>query len=157
LLSVAAGIGGEKMFDFIQINLMAHFRDYNRFLLDLQNSIQSERGAIDFYEQLARLAPTHFSRETVQQALRDEQRHNNVLTALYLQLTGTEPVISSQTNVSVTFLQGLETAVEDELTAAEIYKRMCLNARKRLIRDIFFDIMNDEHQHAIRFAYTKGI
>lgn len=143
------------MYDFNQINLMAYFRDYNLFLIHLQSSIQGEREGIDFYEHLAMLAPTNFSREAVLQAWQDEQRHNNVLSTLYLQLTGTKPQIFSQMVVPVSFLQGLKKAVKDELDRADTYKQMYLNAQKRLVRDIFFDIMNDEHKNAIRFSYTR--
>ena len=134
---------------------MAYFRDYNLFLIHLQSSIQGEREGIDFYERLAMLAPTNCSREAVLQAWQDEQRHNNVLSTLYLQLTGTKPQVYSQMDVPASFLQGLKKAVKDELDRADTYKQMYLNAQKRLVRDIFFDIMNDEHKHAIRFSYTR--
>jgi rubrerythrin len=134
----------------------AMFKDYNRFINDLTASIKGQREAIAFYQSLAQLAPSEFARNQVEFALRDEQTHNQMLTQLYLHLTGTQPRVNPQPKLPTNFIAGLTQALNDELAAADTYKRMYLNANQVQIRDIFFDIMNDEHEHATRFAYVRG-
>ncbi|HJV47251.1 MAG TPA: ferritin-like domain-containing protein [Bacillota bacterium] len=144
------------MYDYRQATHTTMFRDYNRFIQDLRNSIKGEREAIAFYTRLAELAPSSYARNQVMFALRDEQRHNQMLTNLYIQLTGSRPGIRVSPQLPTNFISGLTTALNDELAAADTYKSMYLNALDRNIQNIFFDIMHDEHEHATRFAYVRG-
>lgn len=144
------------MYGYLQMNTAGMFKDYDRFINQLTASIKGQREAISFYRGLLQLAPSEFARNQVQFALSDEQRHNQILTNLYVHLTGHQPSVNPQPKIPSNFLNGLTQALNDELEAADTYKQMYLNANQVWIRDIFFDIMHDEHEHATRFAYVRG-
>ena len=85
-------------------------------------------------------------------AYQDETRHYKILNQLYSQLTGDTLVLTPAFQPPVDYHSGVRRAMNDELQAAHLYKRIYLNAQSRNIRDIFFDIMHDEQEHATRFA-----
>jgi rubrerythrin len=134
------------------------FRNYYRFIHDLQRAIQGELEAIAYYQSLISLAP-ETDREEIQQIRADEQRHAQILSQLYFNLTGRPPVtIPVEPPRIPSYLEGLEEAVGGELDAVEVYRNLILSTYNQQIRDSIFEIMVDEQEHATRLTllYAKN-
>lgn len=124
---------------------------------EVYHAARGELEAAAMYEQLAALAPGDWERSQILHALEDERKHYRLLSALYSRLTG-GPLPSISVHVRVSdYRSGLREALEDELEAAEMYRRMRASATERSLRDMFFELQTDEMEHASRFAALMGI
>ncbi len=138
----------------LQMECMNKFRNYPKFISDLESAIVDERTAIVMYNELYRVAPTEFARYAVKTALEDEKVHNRRLTRLYIYLTGREPEIKIKDVKFQHFYDGLQMAFIGEVKAAEFYKEMYLATNCDPIRDLFYSIQHDEIEHAALFNWA---
>ncbi|MDI3535179.1 MAG: hypothetical protein PWQ82_1544 [Thermosediminibacterales bacterium] len=132
------------------------FTNYYEFINNVQRAIVDEIEAAKFYRELKKMAPSELHTENIQHAIDDEVKHRNMLTQLYMALTGRPPMVmgapSSSCNIiSEEYREGLLKAFHDELEAAEFYRSMLFSTTSTPIRDILFEIMTDEMEHADRF------
>ncbi|MCF6093937.1 ferritin-like domain-containing protein [Microaerobacter geothermalis] len=123
------------------------------FIQDLREAINGEAQAIDFYKRLIEMAPNQRHVNYLTHIRNDEKKHLRMLTNLYVQLTGRRPDIRFTPVRFTTYREGLEKALDGELEAAELYRRMYLSVQDRRKRDVLFEIMTDEMEHQVRFAY----
>lgn len=89
----------------------------------------------------------------IREARDDEQRHLNLLSRLYIRLTGYRPMIRPKEPFTGSFAQGVQEAFDDELEAFVFYRDMILNTRIQSIRDIIFIAYTDENKHAQKFNW----
>ena len=129
-------------------------QDYYKFLQDIEAALADEKAAAKFYEMLMAMAPTNWQKEQIKHARDDEIKHYHMLHQLYLNLTGREPKVKEKEVKVTNYLEGLKEAFNDELEAAEFYRRMMLSTYNQYIRDILFEIMTDEMEHASRFTFV---
>ena len=122
------------------------------FLEMLQQAISGEASAVEFYTMLLAMAPSDFARDQVAHALADEKKHLANFSAVYHRLTGLQPRPEVSVPAFDTFLAGIEYAIIDELEAYEMYRDMLLMVSDQWIRDIMFDALTDEMEHAVRFT-----
>ncbi|HHX50742.1 MAG TPA: ferritin-like domain-containing protein [Clostridia bacterium] len=129
------------------------FQNPERFLRDLEMAIQGEAEAISFYTALLQMAPDELARRNIRHALEDERKHYRQFSDLYRYLRGRSIQVPIPPPPSIPcYQQALIKAFEDELAAAELYRGMYLNALTMPIRDLMFEIMTDEMEHASRFS-----
>ncbi|WP_227762705.1 ferritin-like domain-containing protein [Zhaonella formicivorans] len=129
------------------------FKNRQQFMMDLERGLHGEAEAIAFYTSLLRMAPDDLARRNIRHALEDERKHYRQFSELYRQLTGMSPEVPIPPPAVIPdYRKGLIEAFEDELEAAELYRGMYLNALTRAVRDLMFEIMTDEMEHADRFA-----
>jgi rubrerythrin len=117
------------------------------------NGIKGEATAINFYERLAKIAPSEQARDEVRHALEDEKNHLKHFTELYVTLTGKKPVYKTEARTFHSFKEGLALARKDELEAYEDYRNAYLFTQNQFIRDVFFLALSDEIEHALRFSF----
>lgn len=128
------------------------FCDPQKWLGDLETALAGEAGAIQFYGYLESIAPSNEARKQVDFARKDEIKHHRMFTQLYERLTGHCPPVVNPVVTRPTFADGVYMAFNDELDAAELYKGMLLSVHNLAIRDMMFEIMTDEMEHASRFS-----
>jgi rubrerythrin len=130
------------------------FKDYAKFIADLQAAINDEASTIDFYTRLMAMAPCEDAKMNIRAARDDEQKHLHMLCNLYVTLTGQQPNIEKTPVKCISFCDGIKLALQNELAAADGYRNMYLATYYLRIRDIFFEIMTDEMEHATRFVFV---
>lgn len=125
-------------------------RDYlNRILA----AIADEQMAAQFYGRLQAEAPASLARKYLEHARRDEINHRQMLSRLYFTLTGTQPKVAGKSMPQWrSFKEGLQMALDGELEAAEEYRDLYLASTYPFARDVFFELMTDEMEHATRFT-----
>ncbi|MFC4769360.1 ferritin family protein [Effusibacillus consociatus] len=131
----------------------AGFKDYAAFLSNLEKAINGEAEAVRFYAKLMNMAPDERQRASIKHAHDDEIKHYKMFTALYHQLTGREAPVGITETAFESYKEGIRTAFDHELEAAELYREMYLATQIPAIRDVFFEAMTDEMEHAQRFAF----
>jgi rubrerythrin len=129
------------------------FKNFSTFLIHLQQAIHDEASAIEFYRQLLEMAPDELHKLFIQHAFQDEQKHQRMLSRLYTRLTGRTPMVSAKPESFENYRNGLLLALTQELEAAETYRDMFLSTRDPNIRDVLFETMTDEQEHAMRFSF----
>lgn len=133
-------------------NWSAGFKDYPQFIALLQEAINDEASAIQFYDQLVPGAPPDY-RDFVTHARDDEVTHLQMFRRLYRKLTGSEASVTPTATPLATYKRGVETAFRNELKAAELYRDMYLSTRIPKVRNVLFKAMTDEMEHAQRFSF----
>lgn len=127
----------------------------NEEVLDaLVKGMEGESEAIDFYTRLAKMAPDKIGREAVEHALADERVHLKLFINLYKQLSGKSPNYNKPKKKFDDFKEGIMIAFNDELEAYESYRDAYLLTQNQMIRDVFFQAMSDEIEHAARFSFV---
>lgn len=119
----------------------------------LQKAIIDEATTIDFYGRIAQMAPTDFSRQTILGIVADEQSHLAAFSKLYVYLTGNNPVYNIEPILFSNYSEAIFMAFNDELEAADFYKKNILSTSDQLIQDTYFYAMVDEQEHAIQFLF----
>lgn len=133
----------------------------DEFLRSLGESIQDESTAVSFYTDLLQMACSQglpeIATRFIRHAIEDEQKHLRKLSTLYWAVTGvglrTEPRRVEHRNLT----DGLQQAMEDEYKAFEEYRALYLAQNDEQLRNLFFQLMTDELEHATRFQYVLQI
>lgn len=120
----------------------------------LEQNIRNEATAAHFYSELLDRAAEPWIRASLEHAIADEQKHYRMLEALYREVTGHIYEAQPQRVEFADLRDGLRRALHDELEAAEAYRDLYLRYRNPRIRDVFFELMTDEMEHATRFTYA---
>jgi|GEM_PF-4854018 len=113
--------------------------------------LQDEVNASTLYRQLARETTDEVVRSYLEGAAGDEEKHFQLLSDLYLRLTGrrARPVAQRVQNGSL--WEGLLIATDGELEAYEEYKDDYQRSTDPYLRWLFFELLSDEVEHAVRF------
>lgn len=107
--------------------------------------------AANFYRELGEMAENETVKRYIMHAREDEQEHYRLLRQLHQELTGRtfEARPAKVTYASLT--DGLLKAIDDEVEAYEEYRNEYLRYTDPRIRQLFFELMTDEIEHATRF------
>lgn len=131
----------------------AGFKDFRRFLSDLEEAIQDEASAIRFYQKLMEQAPDEKQRASIRHAYEDEIKHLRLFRSLYRRLARREAPVSVRETPFESYKDGIRKAFESELEAYEMYRNMYLATAVPEVREILFEAMTDESEHAQRFNF----
>jgi len=137
--------------------MMPQFRDPQKWLSDLEAAIADQAKAIGFYAYLMSIAPNDQARNQINFAREDEMKHHRMLTGLYTRLTGRHPAAARPVIEKTDFATGVFDSFNDELEAMDHYRGMMLATCDRYIRDLLFEIMTDEMEHANRFTMIMAM
>ncbi|MFJ7744439.1 ferritin-like domain-containing protein [Peribacillus sp. NPDC097295] len=119
----------------------------------LEKAINGEYSAIQCYEKLARMAPNETERKQILEIRKDEIKHFQVFSQLYINLTGNQlqPKVTEECPNS--YKAGLEFAIQDEQETVDFYLETADGAAERSIRKAFRRAAADEQNHAVWFLY----
>lgn len=120
----------------------------------LEGFLRDQAAAQRFYRSLEESTELPFAKEALRHAREDEVKHYRMLSGLYREVTG-RPYQAPPPTPPATYAslrEGLVAAIRDELGAYEAYRDQYLKASDPNIRDLFFELMTDEIEHAVRFS-----
>ncbi len=128
----------------------------NEYWRALCEAYQDELRAYEFYNQLARIAPSPELSRILATIAKDEYAHARTLAALmsgmpapnWHSVTEASEAVSSST---LTFKEGIETALEGELGDMAEYATLAKTANTLELKLIFYSIAGDEYGHARTF------
>ncbi|MCG1027603.1 rubrerythrin family protein [Virgibacillus halodenitrificans] len=120
---------------------------------DIQKAINGEYSAISCYGKLAKLAPTEWERKRIQEIQRDEGRHLQIFSSIYMQLTGMQPSHTLMEGCPDDYLAGIDYAFQDEQNTVDFYLGISDRAEDPTIKEKFRRVAADEQNHAVWFMY----
>jgi len=88
----------------------------------------------------------------------DEQKHHKMFEQLYTQLFGKPanvevPTVETYNNL----LEAVESSIDGELAAVELYKKILFALPNNKMKEMVYDIITDEQEHATRFVYVYSM
>lgn len=123
----------------------------------LEKFIQDQATAAAFYQDLMDQTKPEEIKDYIRHAMEDEQKHYRMLQGLYRDLTGRTYTAEPAKVEYPTLAAGLKKAMDDEYEASEEYRDTYLKYDDRRIRNLFFELLNDELEHATRFNYALQV
>lgn len=124
----------------------------------LEAFMDDEATAVKFYTELLRDAKEEDLGERavdfIKHARDDEETHIRLFSDLYRSLTGGTYEPRAKEVRYASLREGVAMALADELEAAEEYRTVYLRETDRRVRNIFFETMTDEMEHATRFSFV---
>ena len=121
-------------------------------------AIEDEMKDMAFYERLMPLMEKD-DREIINSILLDETKHKKFLSHIYTLMTGQEPyeITTEDIILKESIPENLSDAILDEAEAVKFYRELMMNSDDAEIRDLLFEIMTDEANHAAlgNYLFTK--
>jgi len=120
----------------------------------VERFMKDQATAAIFYSDLLERAPDARAKEYIRHAMEDEQKHYRMLGALYRELTGRTHEATPDRVTFSNLAEGIMRAMDDEYEAMEEYRDVYMAQTDRRIRNLFFELMTDELEHATRFDHV---
>ncbi|MFC7062656.1 ferritin-like domain-containing protein [Halobacillus seohaensis] len=126
------------------------------FLSMLENAIENEWAANEFYQRLKRDTDNKIFKDYIDHAEEDEAKHYYMFQNLHCQLTGEYHRFEPTRVEYDSFEEGVIQAQQDEFEAAEMYREMLFMIPHPSAYQPLFIAMTDELEHATRFGTIYG-
>jgi rubrerythrin len=124
----------------------------------LVEAMKDERADRAKYKGMMDAARDQKVKRQVQFAYEDEGKHYKMFQQIYQQLTGKPIDIPlPEAKKPDNFLNAVETSIDGELGAVELYRDIRAMLPTRMMRDMLFEIITDEQEHAARFNYLFSL
>jgi len=120
----------------------------------IEKFMQDQANATALYGELIEQLQAEELKDYVRHAREDEAKHYRMLGELYQTLTGRTYEAQPKPPEFASLAAGLKLAMDDEYAASEEYREVYLKYSDRRVRNLFFELMTDELEHATRFSYV---
>lgn len=131
------------------------YKSLDEALALVKDAIKGEKEDELFYDYLFSLALTKEEKDIIASIREDEKKHNNYFKEIYSFYTGT--IIPSSINPVFerpqSYIEGIKKAKFNEFNAVEIYRYIRAGIPDRYHRDMLFEIITDELNHAHKYDY----
>jgi rubrerythrin len=96
--------------------------------------------------------------EQIRFAYEDEAKHYDMFQEIYEEITGRDVQIMSpeQENLNK-LIDAVKSSINGELEAVELYREIRAMLRGKEYRDMLYEIITDEQEHATRFVYLYSM
>ncbi len=121
----------------------------------IEESLSGELHDHEYYRQLHALFDDANDKEIIRRLSLDELKHKKLLEELYKKISGKEPAIPKieEIKISRNLLAELSKSINNEYMVSDFYKKLYLMLKEPQYRDIIFEIMMDENNHAGKLTY----
>lgn len=125
-------------------------------LIDLIiEAMKDERNDRVKYKMMMDMTKKDKIKEQIRFAYEDEGKHYKMFQYIFYQLTGKQidiPVPEVEEDDEL--IDAVETSINGELGAVELYRKIQSMLPNIGLRDMLFEIITDEQEHATRFTYV---
>jgi rubrerythrin len=130
----------------------------NTLLNLITEAMRDERHDRKKYETMMEMTSDAKIKEQIEFAYEDEEKHYNMFKQIYFYLTGKQlevqtPNVEKYDNLKA----AVESSINGELEAVELYRKIQSMLPTQQLRDMLFEIITDEQEHAIRFVYLFSL
>ncbi|MET3695917.1 rubrerythrin [Bacillus oleivorans] len=130
-----------------------YYRPTDRLVSDVERAINGEYSAIQCYKNIAEMADTKEAKNQIKEIRKDERKHFQQFSQIYLTLTGRQPQPKVSEKCPNTYREALEFAMKDEQETVDFYLDIADQTNNQQIKDIFRRAAADEQNHAVWFLY----
>lgn len=132
---------------------------YNQELLDLiKEAMKDERHDHEKYRRMMDMTRDEKIKKQIRYAYEDEGKHYKMFQQIYMELTGQmieipEPKVEKYDRLK----DAIESSINGELEAVELYRKIKAMLPTMRMRDMLYEIITDEQEHATRFVYLYAM
>jgi len=140
-------------------NSKSYYCDYDRKLLDLLREAMLNE-SIDYrkYKLMMNMTDNNEIIEQIQHSYEDEAKHYDMFQEIYKELTGSDiKILSPEKEYQNILIDVVKSSINAELEAVELYKEIRTMLRGKKYRNMMFEIITDEQEHATRFIYLYSM
>jgi rubrerythrin len=130
-----------------------------RKLLDLiKDAMKDERHDNKKYKMMMEMTENKEIRENIHHAEVDEAKHYRMFQEIYGDLCDEEiEVRAPKVELADRFVDNVKSSIEGELEAVEMYREIRAMLTSKKHRDMLYEIITDEQEHATRFVYIYAM
>jgi len=131
----------------------------NKTLLDLiSEAMKDEKHDTIKYKRMLEMTEKDKVRKQIEFAYKDEQKHYKMFQNIVYMLTGKKfDVPEPKVEEYKSLLPAVESSINGELEAVELYRKIFSMLRTIQMRDMLYEIITDEQEHATRFVYLYSM
>lgn len=135
------------------------YGNYDRKLLELlKEAMLDERKDYRKYRTMAEMSDNKGVIEQIRFAYEDEAKHYEMFQDIYEELTGSDVQIMAPEKENINkFVDAVKSSINGELAAVELYREIRSMLRGKKFRDMLYEIITDEQEHATRFVYLYSM
>lgn len=124
----------------------------------LLEAMKDERADRAKYKMLMDMARDPKIKRQINFAYEDEGKHYKMFQQILFKLSGKMtdipvPEIKKPANL----IEGVESSIDGELEAVELYRDILAMLPNKQMRDMVYEIITDEQEHAVRFTYLYSV
>lgn len=110
------------------------------------------------YRCMMEMAKDDKVRDQIKYAYEDEGKHYEMFKEILYFLTGkAADVPTPEVTLKDKLIHNVETSIDGELEAVELYRRIKSLLQYMNLRDMLYEIITDEQEHATRFVYLYAL
>lgn len=139
-------------------NCVQMFPEQNILLNLIVEAMKDERADRAKYKMMIEMAKSDKVRKQIEFAFNDEGKHYKMFQQIYFMLTGQYidiPIPEPKKNEKL--IDAIESSINGELEAVELYRKIRSMLPNTQLRDMLFEIITDEQEHATRFVYLYSM
>jgi rubrerythrin len=124
----------------------------------IKKAIEDERHDRMKYKMMLTMTKDEKAMKQIEFPYEDEAKHHNIFQNILFELTGQKyeaPV--PKVEIYNSFRSAIESSINGELEAVEFYRKIRSMLTNRRMRDLLYDIITDEQEHATRFVYIYSM
>ena len=128
-------------------------------LLDMiKEAMLDERSDNKKYKMMMEMTENREIRDNIKFAYEDEAKHYRMFQDIYEDLTGEDIEIPvPKVELADRFVDNVKSSIQGELHAVEMYRDIRAMLTTKRHRDMLFEIITDEQEHATRFVYIYAM
>jgi rubrerythrin len=139
-------------------NFSQMFPEQNMLLNLIIEAMKDERADRAKYKTMIDMSKSDKVRKQIEFAFNDEGKHYKMFQQIYYILTGQYMDIPMpEPKKSEKFIEAIESSINGELEAVELYRKIRSMLANTQLRDMLFEIITDEQEHATRFVYLYSM
>lgn len=137
----------------------SNFGDYDRKLMDLlKEAMTDEKKDHRKYKHMIDMTDNKEIIEQIRRAYEDEAKHYEMFQEIYEELAGRNiQIITPEPEQQDRLIDAVKSSINDELEAVELYREIRAMLRGKKYRNMLFEIITDEQEHATRFVYLYAM
>jgi len=136
-----------------------YYGDYDRKLLDLlKEAMTDEKKDHKKYRKMIEMTDNREIIEQIRYAYEDEAKHFEMFQEIYEELTGKDiQILSPEHEQHNRLIDAVKSSINGELEAVELYREIRAMLRGKKYRNMLYEIITDEQEHATRFVYLYSM
>lgn len=133
--------------------------DYDRKLQQLlKEAMLDEKKDYRKYRSMAEMTDNREIIEQIRFAYEDEAKHYEMFQEIYEEIMGEDIQIKApELERPDRFIDGVKSSINGELEAVELYRDIRAMLKGKKYRDMLYEIITDEQEHATRFVYLYSM
>ncbi|MGE5678924.1 MAG: ferritin family protein [Pseudomonadota bacterium] len=124
----------------------------------LKEAMKDEKSDYRKYRKMSEMTDNKEIIEQIRFAYEDESKHYDMFREIYEDVTGKDIQIMApeQENINK-FIDAVKSSINGELAAVELYREIRAILKGKRHRDMLYEIITDEQEHATRFVYLYSM